>query len=472
MKYRYSMMLIGFMLLGVTLSARQYKVADRMEFDRTVPLLQPGDSVVLRAGVWKDAALKFYANGTAERPVFLCAERSGAVSLEGKSELKLAGSHLNVSGLVFRNGYAVSSVVIEFRIPGQGAAEYCTLSECVIDSYNKPQNKREQWIQVYGRHNTVERCWLAGKTNPGMTLAVRLDSREKGAYNHCIRRNYFGVRPPVHQNGGETIQIGLAEVAEQNCRTVVEENYFEHCDGEIEIISVKSSENVIANNVFFECVGMLTLRHGHRNRVYGNLFIGNGLKGTGGVRVINYGQEIFNNIFYRLRGQGTASALTVLNGIPQALPKEYMQVRDACIYNNTFYECATPWHLCFGSSEKRSLCPTNTFIVNNLVYCPAEDSLIKRYDNTDSIRFENNLLIDRKGIQKDAGGVKGKTAIEDKKVFQVATTAVLAVPFDFMNNPEVNEKFGQDKYVGAVQSGVAIPAIPDKNLYGPVWYKK
>ena len=38
MKYRYSMMLIGFMLLGVTLSARQYKVADRMEFDRTVPL--------------------------------------------------------------------------------------------------------------------------------------------------------------------------------------------------------------------------------------------------------------------------------------------------------------------------------------------------------------------------------------------------------------------------------------------------
>ena len=106
------------------------------------------------------------------------------------------------------------------------------------------------------------------------------------------------------------------------------------------------------------------------------------------------------------------------------------------------------------------------------MYCPAEDSLIKRYDNTDSIRFENNLLIDRKGIQKDAGGVKGKTAIEDKKVFQVATTAVLAVPFDFMNNPEVNEKFGQDKYVGAVQSGVAIPAIPDKNLYGPVWYKK
>lgn len=472
MNYKHAMILIGFMLLGITLSARQYKVADRMEYDRVVPLLQPGDSVVLRAGVWKDAAFRFYAVGTPEKPIFLCAERPGAVSLEGKSELKLAGRYLHISGLVFRNGYAVSSVVVEFRIPGQGVAEYCTLSECVIDSYNKPQNKREQWIQIYGKHNTVERCWLAGKTNPGMTLAVRLDSHGKGDYGHCIRRNYFGVRPPVHQNGGETIQIGLAEVAEQNCRTVVEENYFEHCDGEIEIISVKSSENIIAGNVFFECVGMLTLRHGHRNRVYGNLFIGNGLTGTGGVRVINYGQEIFNNFFYRLRGQGTASALTVLNGIPQAQPKEYMQVRDARIYNNTFYECATPWHLCFGSSEKRSLCPVNTFIVNNLVYCPGEESLIKRYDRTDSIRFENNLLIGKNGVVKDAGGIKGKVTVENKKAFQVAETAVAARQFDFMDNPVVRETYGQDKYVGAVQRGIAFPEMPDKSQYGPAWYKK
>lgn len=460
------------MLLGITLSARQYKVADRSEYDRVIPLLQPGDSVVLCAGVWKDAVLKFYAAGTPEKPISLCAERPGTMSLEGKSELKLAGCYLNVSGLVFRNGWAGSSVVIEFRIPGQGVAEHCTLSECVIDSYNKPENKREQWIQVYGRYNTVERCWLAGKTNPGMTLAVRLDNQDKGDYGHCIRRNYFGVRPPVHQNGGETIQIGLAEVAEQNCRTVIEENYFEHCDGEIEIISVKSSENVIANNVFFECVGMLTLRHGHRNRVYGNLFIGNGLQGTGGVRVINYGQEIFNNFFYRLRGQGTASALTVLNGIPQALPKEYMQVRDARIYNNTFYECATPWHLCFGSSETRSLCPANTFIVNNLVLCPGEEVLIKRYDNTDSIRFENNLLIGKHGVAGDAGGIEGKAVLIDKKAFQVAATVIPAVSFDFMNNPVVNGIYDRNKYIGAVQPGGTFPEIPDKSLYGPVWYKK
>lgn len=471
MRYACIIMLIPFVLLSITLSARQYRVADKVEFDRAVVLLQPGDSLVLRTGVWKDAALKFYATGTPEKHIYLCAEERGAVKLEGRSELKLAGRYLNISGLVFTNGYANSSVVIEFRIPERGNAEYCTLSECVIDSYNKPQNKQEQWIQVHGRNNTVERCWLAGKTNPGMTLAVRLDTGGKGDYCHRICRNYFGSRPPVHQNGGETIQIGLAEVAEQNCRTVVENNYFEHCDGEIEIISIKSSENKIANNIFYECVGMVTLRHGHRNQVYGNLFIGNNLQGTGGVRVINFGQEVFNNLFYRLRGQGTASALTVLNGIPGALPKEYMQVRDAQIYNNTFYECATPWHLCFGSSEKRSLCPVNTFIVNNLVYCPEEEMLMKKYDSTDSIRFENNLLINKTGIVKEAGGVNGKVVVRDKQGIRFAETFVQALDFDFMGNTVVAKQYNGNKHIGAVQAGVNFPEISDKSLYGPSWYK-
>lgn len=470
MKYEPLMMLICFMLLGAPLSARQYKVAGKAEFDRTVSLLQPGDSLVMKAGVWKDAALRFYGAGSAAQPIVLCAEQAGQVRMEGRSELKLAGSHLHISGLVFVNGYAVSSIVVEFRIPGQGVAENCTLSECVIDSYNKPQNKREQWIQVYGRNNAVGHCYLAGKTNPGMTLAVRLDASSEGDYCHRIYRNYFGVRPPVHENGGETIQIGLAEVAEQNCRTVVEENFFEHCDGEIEVISVKSSENKIANNVFYECVGMVTLRHGHRNQVYGNLFLGNGVKGTGGVRVINYGQEVFNNLFYRLTGQGTASALTVLNGIPGALPKEYMQVRDARIYNNTFYECATPWHLCFGSSAKRSLRPVNTYIVNNLVYCPGQETLIKEYDSTDSIRFENNLLVSRKGFGKEAGGIKGKISVKQAKGLEYAETRVRSEEYGFMMNSPAGRLFRGNKYIGAVQPGMVLPAVPDRSQYGPSWY--
>ena len=435
-----------------------------------VAALQPGDSVILQSGVWKDADLKFYGKGTKEKNIYLCAEVPGAVKLEGRSGLKLAGRYLQVSGLVFTNGYAPSTVAIEFKIAGMGVANDCVLSDCSIDSYNKPQGKREQWIQIYGRNNTVQYCYLAGKTTPGMTLAIRLDPSENGDNHHRLYRNYFGYRPPLRENGGETVQIGLAEVSHLNCRTIVEENYFEHCNGEIEVISVKSSENKIINNVFYECVGMVTLRHGHRNQVYGNLFYGNGVKGTGGVRVINFGQEIFNNLFYRLQGQGTASALTVLNGIPNSLPKEYMQVRDARIYNNTFYECATPWHVCFGSSDKRSLCPTNTFIVNNLVYSPSEEQLVKLYDRVDSIHFENNLLISKEGIVREFGGVKGKVALKENGYGKVPVTQAQVVKFDFMNIPVVRKDYKGDRVIGAIQTNFLF-GLPDKNLYGPRWNK-
>jgi len=44
-------------------------------------------------------------------------------------------------------------------------------------------------------------------------------------------------------------------------RALVEENRFEGCRGEIEIISNKSCENVYRRNTFVDCEGTLTLRH-------------------------------------------------------------------------------------------------------------------------------------------------------------------------------------------------------------------
>lgn len=32
--------------------------------------------------------------------------------------------------------------------------------------------------------------------------------------------------------------------------TVIEENMFHHCNGEVEVVSIKSSDNIIRNNVF------------------------------------------------------------------------------------------------------------------------------------------------------------------------------------------------------------------------------
>ena len=52
-------------------------------------------------------------------------------------------------------------------------------------------------------------------------------------------------------NGGETLRIGTSHYSLSDSFTVVENNYFERTNGEVEIISVKSGKNQIRNNVFF-----------------------------------------------------------------------------------------------------------------------------------------------------------------------------------------------------------------------------
>ena len=71
---------------------------------------------------------------------------------------------------------------------------------------------------------------------------------------------------------GETIRIGTSANSMESSRTIVENNTFKNCDGEIEIISNKSANNIFRNNLFLESKGSLTLRHGNNALVEGNVF--------------------------------------------------------------------------------------------------------------------------------------------------------------------------------------------------------
>jgi len=57
--------------------------------------------------------------------------------------------------------------------------------------------------------------------------------------------------------------------------TIVENNVFEQCDGEVEIyFLLNHAYNILRNNFFIESSGALVLRHGHRNLIQNNVFIG------------------------------------------------------------------------------------------------------------------------------------------------------------------------------------------------------
>jgi poly(beta-D-mannuronate) lyase len=329
-------------------SAAEYQVASAEEIQELKGKLRPGDVVVMRDGTWADQAIAFDAKGTAEAPITLRARTPGKAVLSGTSSLTIDGEHLVISGLLVKEGRGEKEGV---AIKGNN----CRLTEtAVIDCTYK------FYLHFRGFKNRMDRCYLAGKTSEGPTVQVEAEANPNG---HRIDHNYFGHRPPLGRNGGETIRVGYSWQQTNNSRTVVEYNLFERCDGEIEIISSKSCENVYRGNTFLDCAGFLTLRHGDRCVVDSNFFLGRGKRGSGGVRVIGIGHVVTNNYVEGIRDGG----FRLTAGMIDPKPVEYIEARDCVIAFNTVVDSQGPAiDLSAGLGGERRLVPRDNTVANNV----------------------------------------------------------------------------------------------------------
>lgn len=361
-------------------------------FNKAVKNAKPGDKIILANGVWKDVELVFSGKGTKDASITLTVETKGKVTLEGQSNLRISGEYLVVEGLVFKNGYTPTEEVISFRKNDKELCNNSRVTECVIDNYNNPERfESDYWVGIYGKNNRFDHNYLVGKRNQGVTLAVRLVTEESRENNHLIDHNYFGHRPILGSNGGETLRIGTSHFSLTNSKTLVENNYFDRCNGEHEIVSNKSCQNTYKNNSFFECQGTLTMRHGNETLVENNYFFGNGKSNTGGVRIINESQKVINNYCEGLTGYRFRGALVIMNGVPNSTPNRYFQVKNSEASNNTFVNCDYI-QLCAGSDKERTATPISTLIANNIFYNEKKADMFTIYDDISGITFKNNLL--------------------------------------------------------------------------------
>ncbi|MET3666115.1 polysaccharide lyase 6 family protein [Caulobacter sp. 1776] len=388
-------------------------------FKAAVRASGPGDSVVLANGVWRDFEIVFTGEGTAAQPITLRAQTPGKVVISGKSNLRLAGRHLIVSGLTFKDGFSPSSEVIAFRQDAALAFD-SRVTETVIDGFNKPGRAAEDyWIGLYGQNNRVDHNHLQGKLNSGVTLAVVLSSPESQQNHHRIDHNYFGPRPPLGSNGGETIRVGTSPFSRTRSLTVIEDNYFEGCSGEVEIVSNKSGGNIYRRNVFVRSQGALVLRHGEDNLVEDNVFLGGGLAGTGGVRVINARQTVRDNYFQGLRGDGFAAALALMNGVPNSPLNRYDQVLDARIENNIFVN-VTAVVFGAGADQERTLPPARSRLSGNVFLGAGDKALFKAMAPIDGLTFTGNVVDGVAPLEGVAGfhaSAIGRETLADGRVY-------------------------------------------------------
>ena len=390
---RITLLVLTFMLSQTGL-AETLLVHSQDEFEDAVDDLEPGDTIMLANGEWRDFEILFTGFGTPDQPITLTAETKGEVFITGQSNLRMAGEYLVVSGLVFRDGHTPTNTVISFRRTRGDLAYHSRVTETVIDRFNNPErHETDYWVMMYGKHNRFDHNHLVGKSNAGVLMAVRLDSEESQENHHRIDHNYFGPRPILGTNGGEILRIGTSHYSRSNSFTVVENNYFDRCNGELEIISNKSGGNTIRGNLFFESRGTLTMRHGDGAVVENNVFLGNRVDHTGGIRVINANQTVRNNYMHGLTGHRFGGALVVMNGVPNSPLNRYDPVDNALIENNSVIDSD---HVEFGagSDEERSATPTNSVFRSNLIHNEDGRNIVAVHDDVGGIEFHGNVLND------------------------------------------------------------------------------
>ena len=78
-----------------------------------------------------------------------------------------------------------------------------------------------------------------------------------------------------------------------------------------------------------------------------------------------------------------------MNGIPNSPAHRYVQVQDAVIVNNTFYECS-PVSFGEGSDTERTLPPVSVLLANNIFYNSKDSTIYKISDDISGISFLNN----------------------------------------------------------------------------------
>ena len=373
--------------------AEEFLVKTQTEYFAAAKKVQAGDTIILANGNWKDFEIVLTGKGTAKKPIVLTSERPGKVVISGKSNLRIGGQHILVTGLTFLNGYSPTGEVLSFRRTKTDLASNSRMTEMVVDGFSKPDRyESDYWVGMYGKNNRFDHSYLAGKTNKGVTFAVRLDSEGSQENGHRIDHNYFGHRPVLGSNGGETLRVGTSKYSMFTSNTLIENNYFERTDGEVEIISIKAGKNIVRGNVFDSSRGAVTLRHGDGNLIERNIFLGRGKDHTGGIRVINGDQTVRENYMEGLRGAGFSGALTVMNGVPNSPVNRYVQVSNAKIERNSVID-SNRITLGAGADEERSAAPVDSVFADNILSSSFEGTFIEVDADISGIAFSGNRLI-------------------------------------------------------------------------------
>ena len=465
--------LIFFLFLCYQANATVYLVSDYVGLNSAIDDAVPGDTIEMEDGVWMDPDIIFDANGTASNPIVLKAKNPGQVTLTGMTDFRIGGDYLIVNGLIFENCVATESNLIAFRRTSSDLANYSRLTDCVIRDCNPSSPIVDyKWIGIFGTYNEVDHCLIENKNHEGACLVVW--SNANGAHHH-IHHNYFGPSPEGDGNGWETIRIGTSSWAQYDGYTTVEHNYFYQRDGEIEIISGKSSHCTYNYNVFKECKGGLTLRHGTNCHVEGNIFFGGNKSGSYGIRTIDRNHTVINNYMEGLNGasSGIRFPICLMGGEVNPAANGYQPNINNNISYNTIVNCTKG--IMISAESSWPVPPDSCVFANNVVSITNAPPVVHNMEPTNMTYIGNFFYRSDGSVSVPASGFQdvdpelsipaGDSLYRPEPTSPLIGAAITGWStedndFELQSRP-MNPTVGADE--------ISSDPIIDRGIYGPTW---
>ena len=356
--------------------------------------LHPGDIIELTDGNYDTGGINVTAKGTAEKPIIIRSQNRGGANLYGDSDfiLELA-EYITIEGFEFTSEtYTV--IKLEACNNIHITRNFFRLTNTTSD--------RGKWILIGGiwndaakqsHHNIVDYNLFENKQGPGNYITI--DGGDNVSQYDEIKFNYFKNIGPRIENEMEAIRVGVSGMSLTDGFTLIEHNLFEDCDGDPEIVSIKSCKDTVRYNTFIECQGTVCLRQGNESVVDGNFFFGNGKAGTGGIRLYSRNHIIVNNHFQDLTGDLWDAAITMTNGDTESGSESaHWQIQNAKILNNTFVNTKAPFEIGYPKADKSwKKVPKDCRIAGNVIYGSIKPAVV--YKSIPSgFTWEKNIYYD------------------------------------------------------------------------------
>jgi poly(beta-D-mannuronate) lyase len=250
---------------------------------------RPGTRIELASGEYNlNGPVVLTARGTQQAPVLVRAAQTGTARLVGKGSLQIRDSEwLTIRGLVLKHAAQTLDVSRSNNVRLTRLKIAYTTSPAVTAGRHIP------WVRFRdGTGHRLDHSEIGPHTG-GLGVTVEIDNDTR---NVRIDHNYFHDRPRDGRNGAETIRVGSGGGATVNA--TIDNNLFENCDGESEMVSIKSNGVVVRGNTFRNNAGQLVVRAGDDILVAENQFINDDRrKQSGGIRVHGANIRVTGNYF-------------------------------------------------------------------------------------------------------------------------------------------------------------------------------